>query len=259
MHASPSPDPPEFIRKQYEFAAHIRDPEVNPRPVGIEERRMAIYRELFYNNIQGFLAENFPVLRQIMPDRHWHAMARDFLARHLSHTPLFSEVGQEFLAYLQEERGEIDGDPPFLLELAHYEWVELALGISDDDTDLPAADPNGDLFTGIPVHSPVAWNLSYRFPVHRISPQLQPSEPGEQPTHLVVYRDRSDGVRFLEINAVTQRLIQLLKENPDWTGREAVNRIAEELNHPQPQVVIQAGRDLLQELRGKDILIGTRP
>ncbi|RKZ79734.1 MAG: DUF2063 domain-containing protein, partial [Gammaproteobacteria bacterium] len=47
---------PSFIDTQYQFAGHIRDPEHNPAPADIEQRRMAIYRELFYNNIEGFIA-----------------------------------------------------------------------------------------------------------------------------------------------------------------------------------------------------------
>jgi len=82
MRAPPMAEQPDFVRRQYEFAAHIRDPEAYPCPSDVEDRRMAIYRELFYNNIEGFLADNFPVLRQVLEDRHWHAIARDFLARH---------------------------------------------------------------------------------------------------------------------------------------------------------------------------------
>ncbi len=263
MNALPSPmdeaaRQPGFIQTQYRFTAHIRDPEGNPRPPDVEDRRMAIYRELVYNNLEGFLADNFPVLRRILSDERWHAMVRDFFIRHRARTPLFTEIAQEFIAYLQDER-EVGDDPPFMLELAHYEWVELALDFSQDDENMPPADPNGDLFEGVPVLSPLAWNLSYRFAVHRIGPDYQPVEPAPQPTHLVVYRDRRDQIQFLEINAVTQRLIELLKENPDHTGHYALRRIAEELNHPQPEVVIQAGRDLLRQLRERDILIGTRP
>ena len=62
-------------------------------------------------------------------------MVRDFMRRHRSTTPLFTEVGQEFLAYLQDERGPQAGDWPFMLELAHYEYVELdaMLHLEGDD------------------------------------------------------------------------------------------------------------------------------
>jgi hypothetical protein len=251
------PERPAFQRRQYEFAAHIRDPRGRPAPADVEDRRMAIYRDLFYNNVEGLLSTNFPVLRRVLGDGPWHAMVRDFFARHRSATPLFPELAQELLEYLAEERGEVAGDPPFMLELAHYEWVELALAISDADRGALPADPNGDLMSGVPVASPLAWNLTYRFPVHRIGPDYQPAEPAEQPSHLVVYRDRQDRVNFLEINAVTQRLLELVKEARGLTGLELVTRIAEELRHPQPEAVIAAGRQVLDDLRRRDIVLGT--
>lgn len=248
----------ELFRRQYAFAAHIRDPANQPRPDDVEDRRMAIYRDLFYNNVESLLAGNFPVVRRLLSDDRWHGMVRDFLVKHRCETPLFLELAQEFLDYLQNERGCDADDPPFLLELAHYEWVELALAISDEEPDLAAIDPNGDLMAGHPLISPLAWHLSYRYPVHRISVEYRPNSAPDETTHLVVYRDRTDEVAFLEINAVTQRLLQLLQENSDWTGHQTMKRIAEELQHPQPPTVMDAGRKLLYDLRNRDIVLGTR-
>jgi len=45
-----------FQDKQYAFAAHIRDPENTVAPEGIEDRRIAIYRTLFFNNLNNLLA-----------------------------------------------------------------------------------------------------------------------------------------------------------------------------------------------------------
>ena len=73
-------DQPDFIRRQYEFAANIRDPEKEPAPADIEERRMAVYRELFYNNVESFISGTFPVLRKLHRDEPWHALIRDYLS-----------------------------------------------------------------------------------------------------------------------------------------------------------------------------------
>ena len=245
-----------FQSTQYAFAAHIRDPLTHPLPADVEDRRMNIYRELFFNNVNGFLQSGFPVLHAIMPEHDWENMARDFFAHHHCHTPIFTEIAEEFLDYLQNERRATEDDLPFLLELAHYEWIELAVSISDADEHDPAVDPNGDLLNSHPVISAVAQNLSYHFPVHRIGPDFMPQQADDEPTHLVVYRNRRDVVVFLEINAVTQSLIQILKENPDVTGLDAVTRIAQQLRHPDPQTVINAGTELLYELRHRDIIIG---
>lgn len=248
----------EFQRVQYAFAAHLRDPQRNPAPPGVEDRRMKIYRELFYNNVEGFVAGAFPVLRRLYADAAWHGMIRDYFSRHRAHTPFFHRIAEEFLHYLQDERAPQPEDPPFLLELAHYEWVELALSVSEAEPDSAGVDPAGDLLDGVPVLSPLAWNLAYRYPVHRISPEFRPTEPDAQPTHIVVYRDRSDKVGFLEINAVTARLLRLIEEHPDRSGRQQLQAIAAELKHPRPEAVIEGGREMLEGLRRRDIILGIR-
>lgn len=248
----------DFRTQQYAFAAHLRDPDRSPAPAGIEDRRLAIYRDLFFNNVSKLLAGTFPVLNKILSDDHWRSLIRDFFIRHESKTPLFLEVPREFLAYLQKEREAQPEDPPFLTELAHYEWVELALSVEDIEPDLSDVDRSGDLLEGIPVLSPLAWPLAYRFPVHRISPDFQPDEAPDDLTFLVVYRDSADKVGFLKINAVSARLIELMQEGSTRTGRELLEIIATELNHPNTDTVISGGHEIMEELRSHDIILGTK-
>lgn len=248
----------DFKKLQYEFAAHIRDPDNAPAPSGIEDRRLEIYRELFYNNVQSLLAGTFPILRKILPDEKWHRLIRNYFHHHESHTPLFLEMPQEFISYLQEEHELADDEPVFMLELAHYEWAELAVSILEDEPDLNGIDPRGDLIEGIPVVSPTAWSLAYTYPVHRIKPDFQPTEPDENATFLVVYRTREDVIGFLEINAVTARLIELLERDDKRTGKDILEQIAGEIGHPDASAIIDAGRDILQRLHRHDVILGTR-
>lgn len=248
---------PDFKKHQYEFTAHIRDPQKNAKPEGIEDRRMGIYRELFYNNIEGFIASGFPVMRKVYDDVSWHKMIRDFFSRHESHTPYFLEIAQEFIDYLQNERQPQEEDPAGLIELAHYEWVEMALHVSDETIDMNDINANGDLLTQRPVFSPVAWPLVYQFPVHTMGPDNLPDKAPEQATYLVVYRNRKDEVRFLEINPVTARLIGLLQENASFTGLDAIESIIKEMNHPNPDVVKKGGQAALEELHQHGIILGS--
>lgn len=250
-------DLPKFQRAQYEFAAHIRNPQTAPCPPGLEDRRLAIYRDLFYNNVEGFLARSFPVIRKLFSAEKWHSMARDFFARHRSHSPFFLDIPKEFLHYLENERDNAS-DPPFLLELAHYEWAELAISILDEEPDAVQVNVDGDLLEGIPVLSPTAWSLAYHFPVHQIKPDFQPQEAGESFTFLVVYRNRKDAVGFLEINPVTARLIELIGTNDASSGREMLLQIATEISHPHPAAVVSGGADILTNLADHDIILGTR-
>lgn len=256
--AKPENPPEELERLQKEFAAHIRNPFAEPAPEGIEDRRMEIYRELFYNNIRGFLSKNFPVLAKIYGDHKWRIVVRDFFINHRAQTPLFPELPREFLRYLQEVREPNPQDPPYLLELAHYEWVELAVSIEDKNIDGPGIDREGDLLTGIPVFSPVAWPVSYQFPVHRIRPDFQPTEAPPEPTHLLVYRNRANKVQFMELNPVTAHLVQVLKANTSNTGLDCLKQVVSDLNHPNPEVVIDGGTTQLDAFKNRDIIAGVR-
>lgn len=249
-------DIPRFQRVQYAFTAHIRDPETNPRPAEIEARRMNIYNELTYNNVEDFMASTYPVLRNILGDDKWHRLMREYFANHYAVTPLFHEMPREFLKYLEQERDAAEDDLPFLLELAHYEWVELALSVSDQQADMSGIDTNGNLLEGIPVLSPLAWPLSYQFPVHKISGEYLPTQPPGQPTYLVVYRDSQDEVRFLEMNPVTAHLVQLISDDTRRSGQQLLEAIAGQLQHPDPETVIQGGEQILNDLRSRDIVLG---
>ncbi|HEX7048337.1 MAG TPA: putative DNA-binding domain-containing protein [Gammaproteobacteria bacterium] len=247
-----------FRARQYAFAAHLRNPQANAAPEGIEDRRLAIYRDLFFNNIQSLLAGTFPVLHRILGKDRWALLIRDFYHRHVSHTPIFMEIPQEFLAWLSEEF-ENDGNwPGFMPELAHYEWVELDVSVDQQEIDAEIFDPGGNLLDDVPVISPVARPLAYRYPVHRIGPDFQPKTPGDTPTFLVVYRKRDDAVGFTEINAVTARLLELLESQEATTGRALLTQIAGELGHANPDIVIQGGMEILESLKEQDVILGTR-
>jgi hypothetical protein len=251
------PEPLALLQKQ--FAAHIRSPSDKPAPADVEERRMDVYRKLFFNNLRSLLSWNFPVLRKLHSDEDWSNLVRAFYVEHRARTPLFPELPREFLQYLQDQRQHRPGDPPFLLELAHYEWVEMALSLDERELAEVPADPAGDLLTGVPVLSPLAWPLSYQYPVHRIGPSFQPEEPPAEATHLLVYRRRDDQVKFMQLNPVSALLLQLLQENEEHTGQHLLNGIVQQLAHPKPEVVIEGGTRLLADLLARDVLLGTRP
>jgi len=250
--------PEALFSLQTRFAGHIRDPRAVAAPDGIEDRRMAVYRNLFFNNISNFLSSNFPVLRSLFTDPEWTALCRDFYSGHRCHTPLFPELPREFLKYLQDQRADREDDPPFLLELAHYEWVELALSLDETETGPNLADPEGDLLHGIPVMSPLVWPLSYRYPVHRICAEYQPQSPPREATHLLVWRRADYEVKFMQLNETTMLLVQRLKENTTMTGLGILEKVAATIRHPKPGVVVEAGTALLKELKEKQVILGAR-
>jgi hypothetical protein len=244
-------------RLQYEFTAHMRDPDHAPAPAGIEDRRMGIYRDLIFCNVEQFISSNFPVIRTLYSHEEWDVLVRDFLREHECHTPLFPEFGREFLRYLEFRQQNGRDDPPFLLELAHYEFAELALALDENAIDSDLHDEDGDPLTGVPAVSPLACVLAYRFPVHRINADYRPREPDATPTVLLLVRGRDDKVRFHEINALSALLIERLRENTNQSGSQCLAALLTERGVDTPEVR-EAGLAVLRELKAREAVLGTR-
>jgi len=237
---------------QLQMASYLRDPLSAPPPGGVEARRLKVYRELVYNNVEGFISGGFPVLRSLYDEAQWEELVRAFLNGHRCSTPYFLEISQEFIEYLLETHKPRACDPPFMAELAHYEWVELALDVAE--TELPDAQEVDDIAAAVLSLSPLAWVLAYQYPVHRLGPGYRPDCAPETPTYLVVYRDREDEVRFMEINASTARLLELLRDNTADSVLELLQRLAAEMQVPMESIRDFAGEQL-RDLLHRSVLV----
>jgi len=237
-----------FINKQLQFTANLREPKRFPMPNDVDIKRMSLYQDLIFSNINQFLSHAFPMLKSMFSSDDWENMMRDFLAVHKAKRPTHHEMPEEFLHYLSYVRHE-PNDPSWLYELAHYEWVALSLDLSPLTlADVPY-DYNGNLLNEIPVVSPLAWLQLYRYPVHQIQPGYE-TDTQDPPTYLVVYRTWRDKVELMHLNEATYTLLHLLhQDNNTFTGREALDQI--NLCH-------QAGGLLLEDLRENHIILGTR-
>lgn len=243
--------PPDFQAFQHAFGRHLRDPHHTPRPTGVPAKRIAVYNELLFNNITGSLNACFPVCRTLLGDIRWRRLNRTFFRDWKSQTPWFREIPREFVRYLNE--GTIRQQlPAWFAELAHYEWIELAVDMMD--CPIPPHDPAGDLMRQRIVLNPALRLLAYAWPVQRIGPDYRPRK--SQPTQLVVYRDAEDCVRFVTTNLVTARLLALLGAHSS-SGKAACRQIAAELQHTDPAQVIAFGSTLLDDLHHQGIVLGT--
>ncbi len=218
---------PGFQRAQFAFTAHVRDPDRFAKPDDIEDRRMAIYRELLINNVQNFLESGFPVLRSMIRDEEWQPLVRHFFAYHVSHSPYFTDISSEFVQYLATEKPtDLAPTWPFLPELAHYEWMELVALIADAESSLTSNVQNVEQ-QALQL-SPLAWPLAYNFAVHKIGPESMPT--AAEPTQLVVYRDADDNVEFMVLTGMTYWLLQAVSEQA-MTLAQLADALHEQMPH----------------------------
>ncbi|MBQ4833251.1 putative DNA-binding domain-containing protein [Pseudoalteromonas sp. MMG010] len=243
-----------FIDVQNEFMAHIRQPELNKKPDDIQDRRMAVYRDLFFNNINGFISSGFPVLKTLYTEQQWLALIRMFFSEHDCSSPYFLDIAGEFINYLSSNYQTQSYDPAFMLELAHYEWIELDVAIAKSDIKEMSLSSNE--LTSTPLFlSSIARNLSYQFPVQTISVDFCPQEASPTPHYFVVYRDENDDVQFLATNAMTALLLSIIDNQAGVLFDEVCNLVLKQAPQFSLEQIEQGALSTLSAMCERGIIV----
>ncbi|TVP12726.1 DUF2063 domain-containing protein [Shewanella sp. KCT] len=245
-----------FTQVQQSFIDYIKDPS-SPLPQGTDERRMGIYRELFFNNVKGFVASGFPVLCSLYEEDDWQALVQQFFVTHDCQTPIFIEIAQEFLLFLQNEYQLSEQDPAFMLELAHYEWLELVVATALDDRQ--SQNINEQNLETQPLGLSLAARVAqYHFEVQRISPDYRPEAPSEQPNFFCIYRDADDEVCFLQLNPLTAQVLAYIEQQDGMEFAALCDWLASLYQQmPRPQIV-EGCRQLLLDMVQRGIVVAAR-
>ena len=259
---------------QREYGQHLRNPQPHNKVLqAIPKRRSQVYEELFFNNICGFINNCFPVAKSLFSDDRWLQYCREFFTQWRCETPYFSEIPSEFVAYMAQAH-IAEHNPAWLPELLHYEWIELEVDISIA-TPLNTSSKTSSNPPGNPLSNPLSnplrdtaqsaltdqarvfttptlRNLAFSWPVHRISEDHIPAEP--EATFLAVYRNSEDSVEFMEINAMTAALLEIIAAEP-MTAEQALTQLAIAINHPAPEQLVQFGESIVNDFIDREILI----
>ncbi|WP_417665478.1 DNA-binding domain-containing protein [Pseudidiomarina sp.] len=223
----------DFKRIQYQWAAWLREPD-SAEPPAAEQKRLAVYQRLVRNNIEGFIARGFPVLKSVLSAQHWQRLVDDFIAKHPAKSPLFAEIGTEFVTFIANYVAS--WLPPFSYQLAVYERMELdAYHYFETCRAAPTSCAIEELTWR--VNPSLTWH-AFDYPVHTIAADAIPNEPLAAPIFLAVYRVDEDDelhfisrVKFMQLNPVTMLLVDYLQQYP----RQGLAEIAEALAQQLPQ------------------------
>ncbi|MEH6344182.1 MAG: putative DNA-binding domain-containing protein [Bermanella sp.] len=237
-----------FQKIQKSFSDAIRNPKNHPKLDGVEERRLKIYSELFFNNVEGFISGGFPVLKELFSEELWNCLVRDFFIKHSCSSPYFLQISEEFLAYLPNST--LNFLPDFTYQLAHWEWMELHADVYNSKQE--NFGPNIlDSDTQILSLIESAWCQAYDFPVHTISTDNLP-EP--QTSYLMVYRNHDLDVGFNELNPLSALLFENLQNNTNQVLNSILKSIALQVDMDET-TVINGGQQIINQWYELGILI----
>lgn len=252
--------PENLANFQAAYGKHLRNPSAVSRPARVPARASEIYEELFFNNICSFINNCFPVAKSLYSDDIWQSFCRTFFVEWRCHTPYFSKIPREFVDYIQSDTHTLN-IPPWFGELIEYEWLELDVDVSNttplNGTSKAIASPDSPSEShgaGILYANPTLRNCAFEWPVHRISADYQPDQP--QATFLAIYRDSEHHVKFMEMNALTAGLLEIIEQAP-CTPLDALKQLAKAISHPEPEQIISFGQGLIDDFVERGILAST--
>lgn len=246
---------PSLHSQQLALTRYLRDPESFAPPSEMDAARAQVYLNLVFNNLLGLLSGTFPVLIAVLGDAGWRALIRRFLRDYRAQTPRFGEIAREFVEFvasLEESPGQDHLWHPFLSELAHYEWVEMALQQFDA---APLQPSDAEQLLERPLRlSPLVWPLAYTWAVHRLGPGHLPAEKPEQPTLLMIRRLPEGQVQFSELSPLAWRLLQRIEQFPGLDGRTQLHALAGEAGAVDLTTFVADALVLLHQLHAQGVV-----
>lgn len=249
-----------FKSIQHELATWLRAEKNVPQPFDtIEVRRLGVYKRLIHNNIQQFLNAGFPVLREVLSNEQWQYLSHSFIVGHHAQSPLFSDIGAEFVdfvASLDESEQHQQNLPPWLFELAHYERLEVDVLHATFDDRLQSIET---LSESTPLHlNSTAKIAIYNFPVATISATSQPDECVSEPCCILVYRKPGwEKVDFMQVNRITADVLTQLQASP-LTFSQLFEESQVQFPEQNPEALAQGLLQFIQDFSERFVLF-TRP
>lgn len=247
------PETATLRQQQLAFADAIRHPKKHIAIAGVAPDRMAVYRDLFLNNFIDTLSSAFPVLHKVLAARQWQGLCEHFFAEHTCRTPYLAHLPQAFLTYLQYHPVT---DPPWLYELAQWEWTELDLFLAPDVEVVSSGD---DVLNLVPRLSPLVRSQHFNYAVQNISVDYLPTAPAPHSTHLLAWRKADDTIGFMQLNTLSARLLDLLADNQQLTGQALLNLVAAEFPEMDSAIILQGGMDALKHFHNNRIIFLSSP
>ncbi|SSB99002.1 Putative DNA-binding domain-containing protein [Pseudomonas sp. 43mfcvi1.1] len=124
------------MSRQSEFAAALLDPR-QACPPGLisangadSESRFAVYRNNVLSSLINALADNYPVVTQLVGEEFFRGMAGVYVQSAAPRSPIMSDYGADFSGFI--ERFEPAAGVPYLADVARLERLQIEAGHAAD-------------------------------------------------------------------------------------------------------------------------------
>lgn len=193
------------------------------------DKRLMIYKDLTFNNIEDTLSKAFPITKTLI-EESWENITYKFIKNYPIKTPYLWEVPKDFLEFFKKENFQEKRKLPFLDELLEYEWLEIDIFNTDIPQDVSEFSWSKRFFLS---SSCVIKTFSY--PVHRIG-SLSPEDIIKQKSNyfLIIYNNYEDmEVSYIQL---TEFLFDIVSNISKDTTLEVVKQTCQKYSIPFEEI-----------------------
>jgi hypothetical protein len=209
-----------------------------------QKSRLLTYRDLARSALEDQLPDCFPILHALLEEAGaWEDCVNAFIASRSIQSSYFRDVTPTFVSWLADS-GWGQERWPFLLQLAHFEYIEVEILRWPDGAPLSDLKPNPAADLRV-VFDAAARNLAYTYHVQDATKDDPEPEAGE--TFLLGYRDAEGDFFFTELSAHASAFLARCLEGASIA--EAASALA---------LSLEEVSELLTGLRDKGALRGFR-
>lgn len=223
--------------------------------VGAE--RFLVYRSLVHNGMRNTIRDFIARAVARLGMRRFRSDFADWMDEVAARTPYLRDVPAEFVAWAAARWAADKDVPNYLIDLARHELLEY---------DILNDHRGGESPTGLELalDKPLRFDgaarlMSYAYAVHKMSQDAEDREHPEQvPTRLLVYRDPSNNVRYLELTPLAHAVLEQLIEHHEPVA-EGLRAACSNLGEPLDDKRLGTAATLLSDLAERGVLLGAEP
>lgn len=249
-----------FQQLQRDFCDWVRLPtsDVPERLKAITINRLQTYHELLSHNMYQFVDMVFPVAQSMIAAEIWQHWCALFFQQARCQSPFYIDISQQFLEFMQQHPALWQAHTPWLVELLHYEWMELHVELAEFVApDVARCLTTLDVASGqlLTLARPV-WVLAYQWPVHEWQVGQDSAQLAAQPACLLVWRDDDDHIQQQLLTPLMAVLVEYLSSQSTFSQAQLQGFLAQQVFASQlvEQQQIDICRQVLQQLIGWHLL-----
>lgn len=232
------------IEQQQLLAAYCRNG-VDVEILGTTDGRLHNYRRLVFNVVRDALSSTYPLTYNLLEINEWEDLCKSFFSDHKCQDPQVWRMPFELIKYVQEFKVDLTKKYPQLIELLHFEWLEVEYYMMPDQK-FPE-EKTIDLWTSPWQLNPESEIMHLTYPVHLKNARfISRSDQGMY--FCLIYRQPDTfKVKFLNLSPFFAWLLSRVKDSSVALS-EMGQEIEDAFNISDPEALKENIRPFFEKL-----------